>query len=58
MNIIIKLDYSNLTCFLPFLILASRVDIILLQKDYINFLLCNELQGLKYAVSAEFLSID
>ena len=28
--------------------LASRVDIILLQKDYINFfLLCNEFQGLK-----------
>ena len=57
MNFIIKLDYSH-QCFLPLLILASVVDIILLQKDYINFLLFNEFQGLKYAVSAEFLSID
>ena len=57
MNFIIKLDYSH-QCFLPLLNLASGVDIILLQKDYINFLLCNEFQGLKYAVSAEFLSID
>lgn len=59
MNFIINLDYLHL--FSSFAHFSKWGDIMLLhiaEKGYIKLLLCSEFQDLKWAVSAEFLSID